>query len=53
MANALARVTELGVVTEFVLPDQHGGDQGAITTGADGNLWFVETMSNVIGRVSP
>jgi streptogramin lyase len=42
----------LGAVTEFAIPT--GGSQPrAITAGPDGNLWFTETASNKVGRITP
>jgi hypothetical protein len=38
-------------VTEFPLPAS-SGPPGAITTGPDGNLWYVE-VGNGIGRITP
>jgi len=38
-------------VTEFALPTASSGPMG-ITTGPDGNLWFVEGDGNRIGRIT-
>jgi streptogramin lyase len=39
-------VTEFPIATSGSLPD-------GITTGSDGNLWFVENVGNNIGRITP
>src|SRR5579872_1663162 len=36
-------------ITEFALP---GGPARTITAGPDGNLWFVETSANKIGKIT-
>ncbi|MEA2711468.1 MAG: virginiamycin lyase [Phycisphaerales bacterium] len=38
--------------TEFSIPTA-GATPTAITAGPDGNLWFVETSTNKIGRITP
>lgn len=49
-------VTALGAatITEYPLPTSGGakGPEG-ITVGPDGNIWFVETQANAIGRLNP
>ena len=40
------------VVNEFAIPTGSSG-AGAITTGPDGNLWFVESSINCIGEFNP
>ncbi len=40
------------VITEFPIPTAGGVPLG-IATGSDGNLWFTETNSNKIGRITP
>jgi streptogramin lyase len=40
-----------GIMTEFLLPAQPSPE--GITQGPDGNLWFTETHSNQIGRITP
>lgn len=37
--------------TEFTIPTANSGAQ-AITSGPDGNMWFVETGANKIGRIT-
>jgi streptogramin lyase len=39
------------VITDFPLPAM--STPGQITAGPDGNLWFTETQSNKIGRLTP
>jgi streptogramin lyase len=46
MAGAL--VAQTPVFTEFPVPGQPFG----ITSGPDGNLWFTESISNKIGRIT-
>jgi len=59
--NKIARITTVGVVTEFLLPT--AGCQATvlitpdcqatgIITGPDGNLWFAESNGNQIGRIT-
>jgi streptogramin lyase len=40
------------VIKEFLLLHSGSGPNG-ITLGPDGNLWFVETAGNRIGRITP
>jgi streptogramin lyase len=40
-----------GVFTEFNIPTASSSPQG-IALGADGNLWFTESSSNKIGRIT-
>jgi hypothetical protein len=49
--GAVARVTKAGEVTEFALPTP--GDPNDIAVGPDGNLWYVDSGANVIGRITP
>ena len=60
-ANAIARITPSGEITEFPLPTA-GSWPNAITAGPDGNLWFTEdgnlyfpsgVLPNAIGRITP
>ena len=44
-------MTPDGDLTEFPLDHLNGGQEHAITTGPDGNLWFTET--NFINRFTP
>ena len=46
----IARITPDGAITAFPVPDASWGG-GALTSGADGNLWFAETGK--IGRLTP
>jgi streptogramin lyase/putative cell wall-binding protein len=51
-AHAVGRITPAGVVTIFTAGIS--GDTVAITSGADGNLWFTEsTYGGSIGRITP
>jgi streptogramin lyase len=49
--NRLAKVTSTGVVSGYSLGST--GDARAIAPGPDGNVWFVETSANAIGRITP
>ncbi len=49
MQPYVARVTTVGVVTEFPVPTQDSNPQG-IAAGADGNIWFAEVGK--IGRIT-
>src|SRR6266702_918325 len=40
-----------GTITEFSTPTANSGPVG-ITAGPDGNLWFTETATNKIGRIT-
>lgn len=50
-ANAIARVTPSGTVTNFPLPGP-GSNPRFIAVGSDRNLWFTEQSSNKIGRIT-
>jgi virginiamycin B lyase len=39
-------------ITEFTIPTA-GSNASRITAGPDGNLWFTETASDKIGRITP
>jgi virginiamycin B lyase len=39
-------------ITTFPLPTQ-SSSPGGITAGPDGNLWFTESATNKIGRITP
>lgn len=41
-----------GTIREFPTPTPNSGPR-AITPGADRHCWFVETVANAIGRISP
>jgi streptogramin lyase len=43
---------QAATITEFPIPTAHSGPNG-IVLGPDGNLWFVETTANQIGRMKP
>ena len=47
----LAKMTITGTVTPF--PNMMTNSPAAITTGADGNLWFIEPSLYKIGRMTP
>jgi hypothetical protein len=49
--NKIARVTPLGVVTQFSIPTANAG-LDRITSGWDGALWFTESTANKIGRIT-
>lgn len=61
-ANQIARITTAGAVTEFPIPTAGntlctsgfppGTCPEGITVGADGNLWFVETGGNQVGKIT-
>jgi virginiamycin B lyase len=44
-------MTTTGAVTEFALPANNQLD--SITTGPDGNLWFTDTGTKSVGRITP
>jgi len=44
-------MTPAGAVTEFPLPADN--QLYAITTGPDGNLWFTDTGTKSVGRITP
>jgi streptogramin lyase len=48
----LALATSTAHAAEYALP-KSGSYPEAITTGPDGNLWFTESGTNKIGRLSP
>jgi hypothetical protein len=41
-----------GTIIEYPLPASNSAPTG-ITTGPDGNLWFMEAIGNKIGRITP
>jgi predicted DNA repair protein MutK len=47
--NNIGRITGAGAITEFPTPTS--GRAAGITTGPDGNLWFVEATANKIVKV--
>lgn len=50
VANKVARITPVGVVTEFTIPTPNAMPFG-IAAGPDGNIWFAQT--GMIGRIRP
>jgi streptogramin lyase len=50
-ANAIARMTPTGEVTEFALPNP-GSAPFWLAVGPDGALWFTEISGNRIGRIT-
>jgi len=52
-SNKIGKVTPTGVVTEYVIPTVNSQPTG-IATGADGNIWFLESAAtaNKVGRVT-
>jgi virginiamycin B lyase len=48
--GAIARVTKAGEVTEF--PTLTAGDPEDIAVGPDGNLWYVDSAADLIGRIT-
>jgi virginiamycin B lyase len=59
-SDQIGRMTPAGVITEFQVPTPVPPDSSGtpgigpneIAAGPDGNLWFTETSSNKIGRIS-
>lgn len=49
--NKVARVTPLGVVTEFPTTSSPSGPYW-VCVGGDGNIWFTENTANKIGKMS-
>ncbi len=52
VGNAIARITPLGVITEFSAGITPGAQPRRITSGLDGNLWFAEFGIDRIGRIT-
>jgi streptogramin lyase len=52
LSAGLAAVAATIPITEFPLPAV-SSDPAAITTGPDGNLWFIEIRASKIGKMSP
>jgi streptogramin lyase len=50
-SNHVGKITKTGVITEYALPTT-GADSGAVTTGADGNLWFTAHTTRKIVKVT-
>jgi hypothetical protein len=51
MFNAIGRCTPMGGISEYPIPTANTDVEG-ITAGPDKNLWFAETDSEKIGRIS-
>ncbi len=68
-ANLIGRITPTGVVSEFAIPSSAkvgvpgipenpptyitSSEPTGIAAGSDGNLWFTESATNKIGRITP
>ena len=50
-ATASGAADPIGVVTEYAVPTANSSPD-AITTGADGNLWFTELSANKVAKVT-
>jgi streptogramin lyase len=48
----VGRITPVGQVTEFTLPDS-SASPASIVAGPDGNLWFTEFRGGKVGRITP
>jgi virginiamycin B lyase len=51
-ANRIAKISVLGMVTEFNALPLADSDPEGITAGPDGMLWFTESGENQIGRIN-
>jgi virginiamycin B lyase len=54
--GAIGRITPAGHVTEFRLPNQPdpaAGPPTELTSGPDGNVWFVAGNDHMLGRITP
>jgi RNA polymerase sigma factor (sigma-70 family) len=54
--GTIARITLQGIVTAFPLPnkpDPASNPPTSLTTGPDGNLWFVVGDEHTLGRITP
>jgi serine/threonine protein kinase/sugar lactone lactonase YvrE len=51
-STATATSLPIGTITDFPLPTSSDPPEG-ITTGPDGNLWFLEGDGNGVGRITP
>jgi len=49
--DGVGRITTVGVISEFPLPNPASGIRG-IAAGPDGTLWFTEWTGGKIGRIS-
>jgi len=52
-AGSIARLTEQGALTVYSSGLTSGGGVDAIAAGPDGNMWFTESQSQRIGRITP
>jgi virginiamycin B lyase len=50
-SSKIGRITTSGKITEYSSLDPKSGPTG-IVAGPDGNMWFVETATNRLGRVN-
>ncbi len=48
---SVARLAAQPTIVEYTIPTSASGP-GGITAGPDGNLWFVETAANKIGKIT-
>jgi streptogramin lyase len=52
--NKMGRIDALtGSFTEFPLSARPGSFYSDITAGPDGNVWYTDRVSNIIGRITP
>jgi virginiamycin B lyase len=51
IAAALRGIGAAQTITEFSIPTAASGPMG-IALGADGNIWFIESAANKIGRIT-
>ena len=51
-ASNIGKITTTGHVTEFPLPSGEYGT-GGIAKGPDGNMWFVDSLTNSVGKITP
>jgi virginiamycin B lyase len=50
-ADAIARITPSGTITEFPVPSM-GSQPRGIAVGPDDNLWFTEAAASNLGRIT-
>ncbi|MBV8528907.1 MAG: hypothetical protein JOZ75_11365 [Candidatus Dormibacteraeota bacterium] len=51
-AGYIGEITTSGVVSRYQVPSSYAGLKG-IATGPDGNVWFAESGTSDIGRITP
>jgi streptogramin lyase len=51
VTNKIGKITTSGTVTEYTLPAE--SKPSDIATGADNNLWFIDSGSNKVGMLIP